>query len=240
MTFTIIPAVDLKNGKVTRLIQGDPTKTTIEISNPLNVAKRWESLGTKRLHLVDLDGALGGVRKNEKIVREIIENLDIPLQFGGGIRTPEDAARFLDFGAAKVIIGTMALENPGVLKDLSLEYGKERLIVALDSKAGNIVTKGWVKDTGEQAVDVVKKFEEHASECLYTNVDVEGMVEGLDIDKIRDVVESTTMSVIASGGVSSLDDIKAVKNAGAGSVVIGTALYTERIDFKETLKLEEG
>jgi phosphoribosylformimino-5-aminoimidazole carboxamide ribotide isomerase len=239
MSFFVIPAVDLKEGKCVRLVQGDPTRKTIELDNPVEVAKRWESLGAKRLHVVDLDGALQGVRKNEAIVKDIIGALEIPVQFGGGIRSPEDARNLLDSGVEKVILGTAAMEKPELMENLMEKYGSERIIVALDSKEGKVVTEGWVKDTGVRAADLAKKFEGFASECLFTNVDVEGLVKGLNLDIIKEVVGSTTMGVIASGGISSMADIGAVKNLGAVGAVIGTALYKGKIDFKDALTFQE-
>ncbi|MFQ5800412.1 MAG: 1-(5-phosphoribosyl)-5-[(5-phosphoribosylamino)methylideneamino]imidazole-4-carboxamide isomerase [Candidatus Hydrothermarchaeales archaeon] len=238
MPFLVIPAVDLKDGKCVRLVQGDPARKTVELENPVDVAKRWETLGAKRLHVVDLDGALHGVRKNETIVKDIIRALEIPVQFGGGIRSFEDARNLLDFGIVKIILGTAAMEEPEFMENLKEKYGRERIIVALDSKAGRVVTKGWVKETGEQATEVAKRFEALASECLFTNVDVEGKVKGINVDVIKEMVNATTMGVIASGGVSSLRDLEAVKRAGAVGVVIGTALYKGKIDFEDALSLQ--
>jgi phosphoribosylformimino-5-aminoimidazole carboxamide ribotide isomerase len=176
---------------------------------------------------------------NEKIVREIVSALDIPVQFGGGIRTLEDARNLLDFGVEKIILGTAAMENPQLLERLGEKYGRDRLIIALDSKGGRVVTKGWVEETGKRATEVASRLEEFASEYLFTNVDVEGMTEGINLKIIREVVNSTKSGIIASGGISTLADIQAVKDAGASAVVIGTALYKEKIDFKEALEFEE-
>lgn len=239
MSFFVIPAVDLKDGKCVRLVQGDPRHRTVELDDPVSVALDWQEMGARRLHLIDLDGALQGVRMNEKIVREIASTIDIPVQFGGGIRSVEDARNLLDSGIEKIILGTAAMENPEKLKKLSGKYGRDRLIVALDSKGGTVVTKGWVKDTGVRAADVVKSFEDFASEFLFTNVDVEGMIQGINLEIIKEVVSATTCGIIASGGISSLSDIESVKATGASAVVIGTALYKGRIDFKEALELEE-
>jgi phosphoribosylformimino-5-aminoimidazole carboxamide ribotide isomerase len=239
MSFFVIPAVDLKDGKCVRLVQGDPKHKTVELENPGEVAQSWQDRGAQRLHLIDLDGALQGVRKNEKIVREIVTALEIPVQFGGGIRSYEDAINLLDLGIDKIILGTVAMERPEMLERLAEEYGRNRFIVALDSKSGKVVIKGWVEDTDLRAVDVAKKFEDFASEYLFTNVDVEGMIQGINIDVIKAVVGSTTSGIIASGGISTLGDIQAVKDAGASAVVIGTALYKGRIDFKEALKIQE-
>ncbi len=239
MSFFVIPAVDLKGGKCVRLVQGDPRHQTVELDNPVEVAVGWERLGARRLHLIDLDGALQGVRKNEAIVREIVSALEIPVQFGGGIRSFEDACRLLDLGVEKIILGTVAMEDPALLDGLGEKYGRDRLIVALDSKGGRVVTKGWVEETGERPADVAKRFEDIASEYLFTNVDVEGMISGINLDIIKEVVGATTSGIIASGGISTLGDIQAVKDAGASAVVIGTALYKGMIDFKEALEIEE-
>jgi phosphoribosylformimino-5-aminoimidazole carboxamide ribotide isomerase len=239
MSFFVMPAVDLKDGKCVRLVQGDPRYQTVELDNPLEVAKNWETLGARRLHVVDLDGALQGERKNEGILKAIRSTLEIPIQFGGGIRTIEDASGLLDLGIEKIILGTVALEEKELLERLNSTYGSKRLIVALDTKEGRVVTKGWVKDTGERAADVAKGFEGLVSECLFTNVDVEGKVEGANLEVIKEVVDSTSLGVIASGGISSVDDIRRVKSLGASGVVIGTALYKGKIDFKKALELEE-
>ncbi|RMF88760.1 MAG: 1-(5-phosphoribosyl)-5-[(5-phosphoribosylamino)methylideneamino] imidazole-4-carboxamide isomerase [Methanobacteriota archaeon] len=239
MSFLVIPAVDLKEGRCVRLVQGDPKRRTVELENPVEVAKNWEAQGARRLHVVDLDGALEGVRRNEAVLKGIVSELGIPVQFGGGIRGFEDASRLLDLGVEKIILGTAALKSPELLERLKDKYGRERLMVALDSRSGKVVTEGWVKDTGLKATDIVKDYEALASEVLFTNVDVEGLVKGIDLKVIEEMVRSTRMAVIASGGVSSLGDIEAVKRAGAGGVVIGTALYKGLIDFKDALTLQE-
>jgi phosphoribosylformimino-5-aminoimidazole carboxamide ribotide isomerase len=239
MSFFVIPAVDLKDGKCVRLMQGDPKHKTVELENPVEVAHGWQEMGARRLHLIDLDGALQGVQKNEKIVREIVSALDIPIQFGGGIRAYEDASNLLRLGIDKIILGTAAMENTRLLEGLTEKFGRDRLIVALDSKGGRVVTKGWVEETGKRAVEVAGRYEEFASEFLFTNVDVEGMIEGINLGIIKEVVGATTSDIIASGGISTLEDIQVVKDAGASAVVIGTALYKDKIDFKEALEFEE-
>ncbi len=239
MSFVVMPAVDLKDGKCVRLVQGDPRHRTVELDDPVEAALKWQALGAKRLHLVDLDGALGGERKNEAIAYKIMQTLDIPVQFGGGIRSFTDAGRLLDQGFEKIIIGTSAMKDTEMLAALCNKYGRERLIVALDSRGGRVVTEGWVKDTGERASDAAKRFEPFASECLFTNVDVEGMVRGINTEAVAEMVCSTKMGVIASGGISSLKDIEDIKKAGASGVVIGTALYKGVIDFEKAVLLEE-
>lgn len=234
--FLVIPALDLKDGKCVRLRQGDPRKKTIELENPLEIARKWESLGAPRLHLVDLDGAIGGARKNEQIAIEIIRGLGIPVQFGGGIRSIEDAGFFLDLGAEKIIIGTIAIQEPKIIEKLAEKYGRERIIIALDSKNGMVVIKGWTESTDIKAAEIVKKFERNASEILFTNVDVEGMMKGIDEKAIKEMIDSTSLGVLVSGGISSLEDVKKIKKLGAKGVVIGSALYKGKIDFVDALK----
>ena len=238
MAFSVIPALDLKGGKCVRLAQGDPARKTIELEDPLGVARRWERSGASRLHLVDLDGAIGGVRRNEPMVRKIVEVLAIPVQLGGGIRSVEDAARFLEMGAAKVILGTLALARPAAMEELASEYGPERLIVALDSRGGEVVVRGWREGTGLKAAEVVKRFEGLAHEILYTNVDVEGLLRGIDEGAIRAMVGATRLGVLVSGGVSTLEDVARVRTAGARGVIIGSALYTGRVDFQAARRYE--
>lgn len=239
MTFLVMPAVDLKGGKVVRLVQGDPRFKTVELDDPVSVAAGWEELGAKRLHLVDLDGALGGVRKNEMIVKEIVESLSIPVEFGGGIRSFEDAGGLLDFGVEKIILGTAAIKDRELLERLKEKYGPDRLIVALDSKEGRVVTKGWVEDTGQSALSVVKEFEGFVSEVLFTNVDVEGLVKGIDTKPIEELVKETDIGIIASGGVFEPRDVELIKEAGAVGVVIGTALYKGAIDYRDIICYQE-
>ncbi len=237
MGFLVIPALDLKERKCVQLQGGDPSRKLVELDEPLEIAKNWEKLGAERLHLIDLDGAIQGKRVNEDIVRAIIEELRIPVQYGGGIRTLEDASKFLNLGAEKVILGTLAIKKPEVLRSLEEKYGQSRIIVALDSRDGYVVIKGWKEKTKVRASELAESFKELASEFLFTNVNVEGRLKGIEEEIIGEVVEATEGRVIVSGGISSLEDIKRVKALGARGVVIGSALYTGRIDFKEALKL---
>lgn len=237
MNFLVIPALDLKDGKCVRLVQGDPKRKSIEIDNPLEIAKHFEALGAPRLHLVDLDGAIQGVRKNEALVKKIIQELSIPVQLGGGMRSVEDARYFLDFGAERIILGTLAIENTNAVASLSEKYGKERVTIALDCRGGYVAIKGWQERTKIKATEIVKKFEAHASEVLFTSVDVEGMLRGIDENGIREMVKATSLGVIVSGGISSLSDVETVKKLGARGAVIGSAIYKGKIDLSAALAL---
>ncbi len=239
MAFFVIPALDLKDRKCVQLVGGDPEKKLIEEDNPLEIARQWESSGARRLHLIDLDGAIEGKRKNETIVKKIVEELEIPVQFGGGLRSIDDARAFLDMGMERIILGTMAVENPQVLEGLAEKYGPERIIVALDSKGARVTIKGWTEDTGQKASEIVGKFEPYVSEVLFTDVDVEGRMSGINEAPIRELIDATSLGVLVSGGITTIADIEKVRSTGASGVVIGSALYTGRLDFKKARELEE-
>lgn len=238
--FLVIPAVDLKAGRCVQLRQGREEEVIMELEEPVKVAREWERLGAPRLHVVDLDGAIRGRRRNEEVLREILRSVRIPVQFGGGIRSVREAEKLLELGVSKVILGTLALEDPGSLAGIAERHGRERLIVALDSRGGEVVVRGWRKQTGVRASRIVGRFEPYAGEVLYTNVDVEGLMRGIDEEAVREVVNATSMGVIVSGGVSSVRDVRRVKALGARGVVIGSAIYTGKLDYREALRTAES
>ncbi|MGC9516801.1 MAG: 1-(5-phosphoribosyl)-5-[(5-phosphoribosylamino)methylideneamino]imidazole-4-carboxamide isomerase [Methanomicrobiales archaeon] len=234
----IIPAVDIKNGKCVQLVQGEPGSEQIVIDNPVEVAKNWESQGASLLHLINLDGAFGEDNKNQEIIEKIVEEVSIPVQLGGGIRTKEDAANLLKTGVSKVILGTMAIENPEYVQELSEEFGKERIIVALDSKDSKVVIKGWTQTTDKTAPELAKLFEKKgAGAILFTNVDVEGLLDGFELSPALDLLEVVDIPIIYAGGITSIDDLIKLKKTGVFGVVIGSALYKGKIDFKKALKI---
>ncbi|MFQ5975470.1 MAG: 1-(5-phosphoribosyl)-5-[(5-phosphoribosylamino)methylideneamino]imidazole-4-carboxamide isomerase [Candidatus Hydrothermarchaeales archaeon] len=239
MNFLVIPAVDLKNRKCVQLRQGRADDIILELDDPVEVALNWESRGAQRLHIIDLDGAIKGRRVNEDILQDIVKSSGVPVQFGGGIRSIEDARKILDLGVDKIILGTIAINNPQVVSDLADVYGKDRIIIALDSKDGKVLVKGWKEKTNLEAKKIVKSYEETASEVLFTNVNVEGLMKGFDGKIIEDLVQSTTLGVIVSGGITTIDDVKKAKSTGAIGCVVGSALYTGKLDFKTALKAGE-
>ncbi len=235
MRFIIIPAIDLYNGKVVRFESGNPNKKIYEEENPIEVAKRWIRLGAKRLHVVDLNGAIEGIRKNQDIVERISKISKI--QFGGGIRKYEDARELLDKGIDKIIIGTMAYEDEDSVRRLIREYGSDRIIIAVDVKKGFVAKKGWKEVTSYKPEDVINKYD--VDEILVTNIDVEGKLKGINLDFIKKIINMSDKRIIISGGISSINDILKIKELGAFAVVIGTALYLNKIDFIQAKKLEE-
>ena len=235
----IIPAVDLKNGKCVQLVQGEPGTEQVIIDNPDDVAMQWVQKGAKRLHIVDLDGALGS-GENLNIVKKIIEKSEVPIQMGGGIRTMDDARALLDAGVSTVILGTMAIKNPEYIEQLSKEYGSERICVSLDSKENKVVTHGWTEFTDKSPVKYAKIFEQKgAGSILFTNVDVEGLLNGVDLKPVRELLNNLSIPVIYSGGITSLDDLKVLSQLGTDYVVIGSALYKGLINFEDTLQFQK-
>lgn len=235
----IIPAVDLKNGKCVQLVQGEPGTEQVIIDNPDEVAMNWIQKGAKRLHVVDLDGALGS-GENLNIVKKIIEKSQVPVQMGGGIRTLEDAKKLLDAGITTVIIGTMAIKNPEYIEQLSEEYGSERICVSLDSKDNKVLTHGWTEFTDKSPLEYAKIFEEKgAGSILFTNVDVEGLLKGIDLKPVKELLSNLSIPIIYSGGITSLDDLKVLYDLGTDYVVIGSALYKGVINFEDTIQFQK-
>ncbi|MBC7100115.1 MAG: 1-(5-phosphoribosyl)-5-[(5-phosphoribosylamino)methylideneamino]imidazole-4-carboxamide isomerase [Methanobacteriales archaeon] len=235
----IIPAVDIKDGKCVQLVQGMPGTEQVIIDDPIRAAMKWEEMGASTLHLIDLDGALG-TGTNFHIIKEIIRSLSIPVQLGGGIRTREYAQKLLDIGVERIIIGTMAIKNPEIVQKLSREYGSDHIMVAVDSKDSKVLIKGWTKKTTMEAPSLARLFEKKgAGSILFTNVNVEGLLKGVDIKPLKDLIMAVKIPIVYSGGVTSIKDIKILKKTGVRGVVIGSALYKGKIDFKEALKYED-
>ena len=234
----IIPAVDIKDGKCIQLVQGEPGTEQVIIENPHEVAKSWENRGASILHVIDLDGAFGDNKKNRDVIIKILSVLNIPVQIGGGIRTKEDAIHLLQMGVQKVILGTLAIKNPEIVKELSKEFGSERIIVALDSKDSKVVFKGWTEKTSTKASEYGKIFEElGAGSILFTNIDYEGLLNGFDINPLLELLKAVNIPVIYSGGITSIEDVKKVAKTDAAGVVIGSALYKGKINFEEALNI---
>jgi phosphoribosylformimino-5-aminoimidazole carboxamide ribotide isomerase len=223
-TFEVVPAVDMQDGEVVQLVQGE-RGTEKRYGDPVAAAERWVEAGAETLHLVDLDGAFEGERENAAAVEAVVDAVDVPVQLGGGIRTAADAADLLDRGVARVILGTAAVEEPELVAEISDEY-PGRVMVSLDAKDGEVVVSGWTEGTGLDPAEAAARYEElGAGAILFTDVDVEGQLGGVQTNVTRRVVEAVDIPVVASGGVASLEDVRALREAGAAAVVVGTALY---------------
>ncbi|MDR2507464.1 MAG: 1-(5-phosphoribosyl)-5-[(5-phosphoribosylamino)methylideneamino]imidazole-4-carboxamide isomerase [Candidatus Accumulibacter sp.] len=234
----IIPAIDLKGGQCVRLKQGLMDEVTVFSDFPGEQAAHWLKLGARRLHVIDLDGAFAGKPKNEKAIKEILEALDgeIPVQLGGGIRDFDTIEHCLDNGISYVIIGTAAVKNPGFLRDACCAF-PGRIIVGLDAKDGKIAVDGWSKLTGHDVIDLAKKCEDYGVESIiYTDIGRDGMLSGINFDATLKLARALRIPVIASGGLSGMEDIKKLCEAeseGISGVIAGRAIYEGTLDFEK-------
>ncbi len=235
----IIPAIDLKDGRCVRLQQGDMNSATVFGDDPVAMAKHWAAQGARRLHIVDLNGAVAGRPKNEKVIREMIKSVGaaMPIQLGGGIRDLDTIESYLDAGVAYVIIGTAAVKNPGFLSDASYAF-PGHIVAGLDAKDGKVAVEGWSKMTGHDVVDLAKKYEDFGVEALvYTDIGRDGMMTGINIEATYRLAQAIKIPLIASGGLNSLKDVEMVCQKlvpeGVIGAITGRALYEGKIDFRK-------
>jgi phosphoribosylformimino-5-aminoimidazole carboxamide ribotide isomerase len=235
----IIPAIDLKDGRCVRLKQGDMSTATVFSDDPVAMARHWAAEGAKRLHIVDLNGAIAGRPKNEKVIRDIVAAVGdaVPIQLGGGIRDLDAIESYLDIGVTYVVIGTAAVKNPGFLSDACYAF-PGHVIAGLDAKDGKVAVEGWSKLTGHDVVDLAKKFEEYGVEAIvYTDIGRDGMMTGVNVEATFKLAQQLKTPVIASGGLNSLKDVEVVCEKlvpeGIIGVIAGRALYEGRIDLKK-------
>ena len=239
----LIPAIDLKDGKCVRLRQGRMDEDTVFSEDPVAMAKKWVAAGAKRLHLVDLDGAFAGRPKNAGIIHEIADTFpDVPIQVGGGIRDEDTIQGYLNAGVSYVIIGTKAVSEPHFVSDVGLEF-PGHIIVGLDAKDGKVAIDGWSKLSRHDAIDMAKKFEANGVEAIvYTDISRDGMMSGVNAEATAKLAAAINIPVIASGGISNLDDIRAlgaVADDGIMGAITGRAIYEGTLDFAEAAKLAE-
>jgi phosphoribosylformimino-5-aminoimidazole carboxamide ribotide isomerase len=235
----IIPAIDLKDGRCVRLQQGDMARATVFGEDPVAMAQHWAAQGARRLHVVDLNGAVAGHPKNEKVIRDMVRAVGdaMPIQLGGGIRDLDTIESYIDAGVAFVVIGTAAVKNPGFLSDASYAF-PGRIIAGLDAKDGKVAVEGWSKLTGHDVVDLAKKYQDYGIEALvYTDIGRDGMMTGINIEATLKLAQATKIPLIASGGLNSLKDVQAVCEklmpGGVIGAITGRALYEGKIDFKK-------
>ena len=232
----LIPAIDLKDGRCVRLRQGDLDDATIFSDDPSAMASQWLDQGARRLHLVDLNGAVAGKPKNEGAIKAIIDAVadDIPVQIGGGIRDLDTIERYLDAGISYVIIGTAAVKDPGFLRDACSAF-PGHIIVGLDARDGKVATDGWSKLTRHDVLDIARKFEDYGCEAIvYTDIGRDGMLSGVNIEATVALARHVSIPIIASGGVTDLKDIEAlcaVEDEGIEGAILGRSLYEGTLDF---------
>jgi phosphoribosylformimino-5-aminoimidazole carboxamide ribotide isomerase len=231
-TFEVVPAVDVQGGEVVQLVQGE-RDTEKRYGDPVDAARRWVEAGAETLHMVDLDGAFEGERANADAFERVLDAVDVDVQLGGGIRTVEDARWLLTLGVDRVVLGTAAVEEPAIVEQVS-DHHPGSVVVSLDAKDGEVVVEGWTEGTGLDPAEAAERYEDlGAAAILYTDVDVEGTMEGVVVERVRRVVDAVDIPVVASGGVASIDDVRALEEAGAAAVVVGSALYEGNFTLAE-------
>ena len=239
----IFPAIDIKEGKVVRLVQGKFDEVTEYSGAPAAMAKIWAGKGAQWLHVVDLDGAQAGDMQNMDIILKIAESVDIPVQVGGGIRTKEHIRTLLDGGVRRVILGTKVLADRGFLKEILEQWG-DRIAVSLDCSKGMVTQRGWTETSTIKAIDFVKDLKAQGLSCIiYTDISRDGMMTGPDIKGLCELADAGKIPVIASGGVSDIDDIKklvAIRDKGIIGVITGRAIYEGKLDLREAIALASG
>jgi phosphoribosylformimino-5-aminoimidazole carboxamide ribotide isomerase len=235
MSFTIYPAIDMRGGNCVRLLQGDYDKETVYGDSPFDMARQFAATGAEWIHMVDLDGAKDGKRVNDRFVIQAAKELNAKVQIGGGIRTEADILHYLENGVDRVIIGSIAVSNPEFAIEMIRKYGA-KIAVGIDAKDGFVATHGWLDTSKVRAVELGKRFAEAGAETfIFTDIATDGTLAGPNIDAVLEMAEATGKIVIASGGVSSLEDLKAIAARGIKGAIVGKALYENRFTLEEAL-----
>ena len=238
----IIPAVDIKNGKCVRLLQGRMDDETIYSDDPETMALKWAQIGAQLVHVIDLDGAFEKSPQNIGAIRKILQSVNVPIQLGGGIRNQETVHMYLELGVKRVIIGTEAIKKPAFVKKICKIY-PEQIVVGIDARNGRVAIDGWTHTTGIEAIELAKEFEDCGVAAInFTDIQRDGMQTGPNLDATLQLAEAVSIPVVASGGVSSIEDIKNLlpfERAGVVGVIVGRALYSGQLDLKEALDLTD-
>jgi len=240
-TIEIFPAVDLKDGRCVRLKQGRMDAVDVYGDDPVAIAGRWAADGAAWLHLVDLDGAVGGRPVNREVINRILARVPVKIQVGGGMRTLEQMAAYLDRGAARVVLGTSVIEQPGLVRQ-AVERFPGRIVVSLDAKGDELYVDGWTRSSGRRMAEVARELKmAGVTQLILTDIRRDGMLKGVDVSALRERVAALPLPVIIAGGVSSLDDLAALQQvAGVNGAIIGKALYTGAIALKAALDCVKG
>lgn len=240
----IFPAIDIRGGKCVRLLKGDFNQETVFSDRPEIMAKKWENEGGEYLHLVDLDGALAGKSQNLDTVEMILKTVDIPVELGGGIRTMENIETALDMGVSRVILGSVAVKNPQLVKDACKKYGSERIVVGIDAKDGIVAVDGWGVSGNVEAKELARKMAHGGvKHIIYTDISRDGTLTGVNVQATAEIARYSGVKVVASGGVSSIEDIKLLKQYekdGIEGVIVGKSIYTGSLSLPEALKIVKG
>ncbi len=235
----VIPAVDIKGGKCVRLYQGDYNQETVFSEDPVAMALKWQSQGARRLHIVDLDGAASGEPKNISIIEAIVKQTGLPIQLGGGIRDEATVAKLLNIGIKRVILGTIAIEQPELMRKLCQKFS-QAIIAGIDAKDGLVATHGWKKDTAVTALDLAQQMATlGVPRILYTDIKRDGTLTEPNYGAIAELIDKAKLPVIAAGGISALSHLEKLNEIGVEGAIIGKALYTGNINLKEALAIEK-
>jgi phosphoribosylformimino-5-aminoimidazole carboxamide ribotide isomerase len=238
--FTVIPAIDIRGGKCVRLLHGDYDKETAYSDDPVAVAKRWESLGAPHIHVVDLDGAKAGAPVNGDLISRICRTVSVPVEVSGGMRTLEIVASAIAGGASRVQLGSAAVHNPELVAAACLAH-PGAIVVSIDAKDGEVMTDGWIKGSGVRATDLARRVaEQGAPRIMYTDIGRDGALQGPNLEALREMVAAVPVPVIASGGISTIAQLRDVIATGAEGAIIGKALYEGQIDLPEALEAALG
>jgi len=233
----IYPAIDIKDGKCVRLVQGRFDDETIYSDDPVEVALKWERFGAQFLHVVDLDGARTGEPRNAKVISEIAARVSVPVQMGGGIRSVDKVEAVLNSGIKRVILGTSAIKDPELVRIVLKEYG-DSIAIGIDARDGMVAIEGWEKTSDFTAVEFARKMQSlGAKTIIYTDISRDGMLSGPNLKAMEEMAGAVDIDVIASGGVGRIEDISNLKNTGVSGVIIGKALYTGNVDLKQALEI---
>ncbi len=236
MSFDVFPAIDIKDGRCVQLVGGRPEDVLVSLDDPVGVARHWIECGAGKLHVIDLDGALGRPR-NLTLLYQIAQ-LDAFVQAGGGVRAYDDVADLLHAGVDRVILGTAAVRDPTIVHHLSDEFGAESIMVSVDARGGEVLVEGWTRSSGLRPQEMGLIFQEMgAGSLLFTDVEVEGRMNGVREGVVRALVEYVDVPVIAAGGISGLEDIANIADTGAAGVVIGSALYTHKLTLSDAFQI---
>ena len=233
----IIPAIDLKDGRCVRLFQGDFNQETVFSDDPLAMAQSWQDQGSQRLHVVDLDGAIRGNPVHLEIISSIVKTLDIPVQVGGGIRDLSSAEAWIEIGVARVVIGTAAVRDPDMVQEVCRKLGSEKIVVSVDAKDGLVALQGWQESSSVTVLDLASQMAKlGVVRLLYTDISRDGTLTGPDLVTNARLTSETDLAIQASGGVSSLEDLRRLLRTGVEGVIIGRALYTGAVSLPNALE----
>lgn len=231
----IFPAIDILDGRCVQLVQGERRNATW-YGDPSECARRWIEEGTDALHVINLDGAFGNAEKNASLIRSLVQETEVMIQLGGGIRTYSDAASWLGIGVDRIILGTAGIRNPDLIHSLAAEFGSHRIMAGVDARKGEVAIEGWQELAGDY-LSWAQRFEDQgAGVLLYTNVEIEGLQEGIRPEPIRKLLQAVHIPVIVAGGVSSRADLRILKKMGVDGAVLGSALYSGKISLEEALE----